>query len=80
MRKVRIIYHVEPDGWWAESPDLPGYTAVGATFQKVRELVFEGVPDLSGEEVHIEEIMPSAKLSPNHWSGTGVSGGVSSGS
>lgn len=64
MQKVRVIYHSEPDGWWAETPDFPGYTAVGATFKKVRELVFEGIPDLAGrelEELHLEESAPSLR-------------------
>jgi predicted RNase H-like HicB family nuclease len=59
---VRVIYHSEPDGWWAEAPDFPGYTAVGATFEEVRELVFEGISDLAEkelEELYLEEIAPS---------------------
>jgi predicted RNase H-like HicB family nuclease len=50
MRTVKVIYHSEQDGWWAESPDFPGYTAVGATRAEVREHVLEGIPDMVGEE------------------------------
>jgi predicted RNase H-like HicB family nuclease len=28
METVRVIYHDEPDGWWAESPDVEGWLAV----------------------------------------------------
>ena len=31
MRTAQLIYHAEPEGWWAASPDLPGYSAVGAS-------------------------------------------------
>jgi predicted RNase H-like HicB family nuclease len=50
MRTVKVIYHSEQDGWWAELPDFPGYTAVGATRAEVREHVLEGIPDMVGEE------------------------------
>jgi hypothetical protein len=29
--KVVMDYHHEPEGWWADSEDLPGFTAAGAT-------------------------------------------------
>ena len=29
MNPVRVIYHHEPDGWWAESPDVDTVTRVG---------------------------------------------------
>ena len=41
-RKVLMEYHCEPEGWWAKSPDLPGFTAAGATFAEVRELAHSG--------------------------------------
>jgi len=50
MQTVKVIYHSEQDGWWAELPDFPGYTAVGATQAEVREHVLEGIPDMVGEE------------------------------
>lgn len=44
MDSIRVIYHHEPpDGWWAESPDLPGYYAAGESYDEVRELVEEGM-------------------------------------
>jgi len=40
---VRVLYHEEPEGWWAESPDVPSWTVAGRTYDEVRELVLEGV-------------------------------------
>ncbi len=40
---VRVLYHHEPQGWWAESPDVDGWTAAGETFERVRALVDDGV-------------------------------------
>jgi len=41
---VRVNYHHEPEGWWAESPDLEGFVATGATLHEVRQLTHEGLP------------------------------------
>lgn len=56
MREVSVHYHWEPKGWWADSPDLPGLSAAGATFTEVRSLAVEGI-DFAVEEpvVVIEE-------------------------
>jgi predicted RNase H-like HicB family nuclease len=40
---VRVLYHREPDGWWAESPDIDGWTVAGESFEEVRQLVDDGV-------------------------------------
>lgn len=52
-----VIYHHEPDGqWWAESPDVDGFTAVGATLSEVRELARSGIPFyLDVEDVELVE-------------------------
>ncbi len=44
MRDITVIYHREPEGWWAHSPDVPGWGAGGATYEEVRELADEGIP------------------------------------
>lgn len=41
---VRVLYHQEPDGWWAESPDIDGWTVVGESYAAVRRLAEDGVP------------------------------------
>jgi predicted RNase H-like HicB family nuclease len=65
VQTVRVLYHSEQDGWWAESPDFPGYTAFGATFEEVREHVLEGIPQLASEnnleDPSIVEFMPTLR-------------------
>lgn len=43
MEIVRVVYHHEPDGWWAESPDVEGWSAAGETYEEVHGLAEEGV-------------------------------------
>lgn len=40
---VRVLYHREPEGWWAESPDIDGWTVAGETYDDVRALVNDGI-------------------------------------
>lgn len=40
---VRVLYHEDPPGWSAESPDIEGWTVAGETYDEVRALVEEGV-------------------------------------
>jgi predicted RNase H-like HicB family nuclease len=54
MRRVRIQYHCDGQ-WWADSPDLPNYTAVADSFAELRDLVLEGVEFVVGEPVIIVE-------------------------
>jgi len=59
MDAIRIIYHHEPPyGWWAESPDLPGWSAAGATFEATRALAEEGVAVVSPDRRPIEHYVP----------------------
>ena len=44
MVTARVIYHYEDGAWWAESPDVPGWSAAGGTFAEVRQLAAEGIP------------------------------------
>jgi predicted RNase H-like HicB family nuclease len=56
---VRVLYHEEPEGWWAESPDVDGWTAAGGTFDEVRELAEEGIRfALEDDAVAIEHFVP----------------------
>lgn len=43
MPPIRIIYHQEGLQWWAESPDVDGFTAGGDSLSEARELAREGV-------------------------------------
>lgn len=55
MRIVTVRYHQEPEGWWAETGDLPNYSAAGATYEEVRDLVFRGLPALLDQPLDIRE-------------------------
>ena len=55
MRRVVVEVHDDAEGWWATSPDIPGYLAIAATEDALRDLVHEGVPWFLEEEVEIVE-------------------------
>ena len=86
---VYVIYHKERDGsWWADSPQIQGFTAVGETLGEVRALVFEGVPFyLDMDDVDLREsqdggaTLVDSEVSAGAWSATtwGASGGAYSG-
>jgi predicted RNase H-like HicB family nuclease len=41
---VRVLYHHEADGWWAESPDVRGWSAAGDSYGEVVRLAQESIP------------------------------------
>lgn len=56
MREILVRYHWEPEGCWAESPDIEGFVAAGTDIAEVRALVREGLAYyLEGETVEILE-------------------------
>jgi predicted RNase H-like HicB family nuclease len=56
MTTIRVRYHREPEGWWADSPDLGGFVASGRDLAEVRELAKDGVPFyLDDEKVELVE-------------------------
>ncbi|HYQ77686.1 MAG TPA: hypothetical protein VEP91_01075 [Solirubrobacterales bacterium] len=57
MKIVRVIYHHESDGWWAESPDVDGWSAAGDSYAEVVELAEEGIPALE-HEAKLEHFVP----------------------
>ena len=59
MEPVRIIYHREADGWWAESPDVDGWTAAGDSYGEVVRLAEEGVPFALGHDAELEHYVPA---------------------
>jgi predicted RNase H-like HicB family nuclease len=63
MRTAQLIYHAEPEGWWASSPDLPGYSAAGETFEEVRGLVREGASWWAEEQLDLHHLVPG----PRSW-------------
>ncbi|MDQ2630448.1 MAG: hypothetical protein M3Y75_05670 [Actinomycetota bacterium] len=59
MEPVRVIYHHETEGWWAESPDVAGWTAVAGSYAEIVKLVEEGIPFALEREVEIEHFVPA---------------------
>jgi predicted RNase H-like HicB family nuclease len=43
VKGIVVLYHRESDGWWAESPDAPGFTAVAPTMEELEKRVEEGL-------------------------------------
>lgn len=83
MRTIVIKYHHEDDAWWAESDDLPGYSAAAETLPLLRDRVREGVafaledsPD-SDADVDLRETMADGSpllILELHWSVGGLAG------
>ena len=62
--KVVMDYHHEPEGWWADSDDLPGFTAAGATLDEVRELAHSGAEFYLERPVEVEDRLPRYTARP----------------
>jgi predicted RNase H-like HicB family nuclease len=55
MEPIRVIYHHEPDGWWAESPGVAGWYAAASTYEDCRKLAEEGIRfALERDDVSVE--------------------------
>jgi predicted RNase H-like HicB family nuclease len=61
METVRVIYHHEAEGWWAESPDVEGWSAAGEDFPEVRNLAVEGIPFALGRDAELEHFVPAGE-------------------
>jgi predicted RNase H-like HicB family nuclease len=55
-RKITLVFHREPECWWAESPDLERYTAAAPTYEELRRMIVEELPVFKGEELEFFEI------------------------
>lgn len=63
MDVIRVIYHHEPEGWWAESPDVPGWFAGGETYDEIRQLAVEGVEfALERSDLVVEHYLPESAV------------------
>lgn len=81
MGAVRVEYHHEPEGWWADSPDVKGFVATGQDVSEVRALVREGLPFyLEQEDVDYYEVLAGTETQPVEvqWSGVGFAVPVTS--
>lgn len=64
MEAVRVIYHHEADGWWAESPDVEGWSAAGETYAEVVKLAEEGIPFALERPAEPEHYVPAGERVP----------------
>lgn len=53
MRTVRLKVHWEPEGWWSESEDLPGFTAFADTFYQLLQVATDAAAVEAGEPVSV---------------------------
>lgn len=58
---VRVIYHHEADGWWAESPDVEGWSAAGDSYTEVVKLAEEGIPLALEHSANLEHFVPAGE-------------------
>jgi len=61
VEAIRIIYRREADGWWAESPDVEGWSAAGDTYAAVVKLAEDGIPFALGQDAALEHYVPAAE-------------------
>jgi len=64
MKTVRVIYHHEADGWWAESPDVEGWSAAGDTYAEVVKLAEEGILFALESPVELKHYVPAGERVP----------------
>jgi predicted RNase H-like HicB family nuclease len=58
---ITVIYHREPDGWWAEAPAVTGWSAAAATLDELREMAETGVRFALGrDDVQFEHRLPDS--------------------
>lgn len=62
MERIRVIYHEEPPhGWWAESPEIPRWTAAADTLAEIRQLAEDGVRfALERDDVEVVHLVPAS--------------------
>ena len=64
MDEIRVIYHHEDDGWWAESPDVERWYAAAGTYAEVVKLAEEGIPFALGRNAELEHYVPVGERIP----------------
>ena len=49
VRTIAMVYHIDPEGVWATSPNVPSWVVAGRTVSEVRDLVVDGLEFATGE-------------------------------
>lgn len=71
-----MFHHHEADGWWAESPDVEGWSAAGDSFAEVVKLAEEGVPFAPGCEATLEHYVLAGEHVATTWPPKGETVGI----
>lgn len=50
VRAVRVLYHLEEQVWWAESPDVAGFSAAADSLGDLQQRVRTVLRDVYGDE------------------------------
>lgn len=58
---VRVLHHPEGDGWWAESPDVEGWSAAGDTYAEVVKLAEKGIAFALKRQADLEHYVLAGK-------------------
>ena len=59
MDTIRVIYHHEDGAWWAESPDVGGWSAAANSYPETRQLAEDGIRfALERDDVRLEHFVP----------------------
>lgn len=45
---AQVVYHREVDGWWAESPDVKGWSAAVRTLFEIEDVAETGIAFAQG--------------------------------
>jgi len=68
VRKVEVIFHVEPEGMWAETPDVPQFSAAAATLTELDQLVRDGLALHFEEDIDLHaRFAPDSKIDQPLW-------------
>jgi predicted RNase H-like HicB family nuclease len=62
--KLTVRYHDDDGCYWAESPEVPGFTAAGDDLADVRKRVFAALRDIVGAEADVTEIISGLPAMP----------------
>lgn len=64
--EIKATYHHEESTWWAESEDLPGFSAVNESLAEVRKMLLEALPEFApdGDVSVVEHLGDGALLVP----------------
>jgi predicted RNase H-like HicB family nuclease len=65
---VELVIHLEPAGeesvWWAESPDVEGFSAAAPTLAELRVQATAALRDIVGRKFELRERLVGGEVQP----------------